>query len=325
MRTSRWTLRACAFGLALLAGLAAAEDAYPSRPIRLLVGFAPGGGGDAVARIMAEHMGRTLGQTVIVENKPGAGTTLAPSAVAAAAPDGYTLALAPDSIYGADRAMWPSIVKYDAGSFTPISKWARTFFVMAANPGYGADSYQQLIAKAKAAQGDLFVASTQGPYPALIMENFSRLSGVRLSQVPYKGGAPAVMAVVSGDVPVTFAVPSSVMPMVKEGRLRALAITSAERSSLAPGVPTLSELGLRGFDVGYWFSLAGPKGLPEPVVRKLFEASAKALADPAVRAKLQSQGYEPAPSTSIAEFQAQAMQDGGALREVVERLGIKGE
>ncbi|RYZ02813.1 MAG: tripartite tricarboxylate transporter substrate binding protein [Comamonadaceae bacterium] len=307
-----------------VAAMGAAAQDYPNRPIRVVVGFAPGGGGDAVARVMAEHMSRTLKHQVIVENKPGAGTTLAPAAVAAAAPDGYTLLLAPDSVFGADKVMWAPNVKYDETNFTPISRWASTFFVLAANKDYGVRTVAELLAKVKAGKGELFVGSTQGLYPALIMENFSRLSGVKLNQVPYKGGAPAVVAVVGGEVPTTFAVPSSVMPMVKEGKLHALAITSANRSALAEGIPTLAESGLKGFEVGYWFGLAGPAGLPPEVAQKLFDASSAALADPGVRAKLHMMGYEPSPSKSVAEFKVQAVQEGAVLRKTVEALGIKG-
>jgi tripartite-type tricarboxylate transporter receptor subunit TctC len=316
----------CIFGIviAMSALAAVAQDAFPNRPIKLVVGFAPGGGGDSVARLVAEYMGRTLKQQVIVENRPGAGTTLAPAAVAAAAPDGYTLLLAPDSVFGPDKVMWAPNAKYDETSFTPISKLASTFFVLAANKDFGVRTVAELMAKARADKGELFVASTQGLYPALIMENFNRASGLKLNQVPYKGGAPAVVAVVAGEVPVTFAVPSSVMPMVKDGKLVALAITSANRSLLTEGVPTLAESGFRGFDVGYWFGLAGPAGLSADVTQKLFDAASTALADPAVRARLNTLGYEPAPSKSSAEFRAQAIQDGAALRKVVETLGIKG-
>lgn len=319
-----WTRRAFGMVLAACAAVAGAQDAYPNRPIRLLVGFPAGGGGDGVARIMAEHMSRTLKQQVIVDNKPGAGTTLAPAAVAAAAPDGYTLLLAPDSVFGADKAMWAPNVKYDETSFTPVSRWASTFFVLAANKDYGVRTLPELLAKAKANRNELFVGSTQGIYPAMIMENFNRLSGIKLNQVPYRGGAPAVVAVVGGEVPLTFAVPSSVMPMVKEGKLHAIAITSPTRSSVAEGVPTLAESGLKDFDVGYWFGLAGPAGLPPEITQKLFDASAAALADPGVRAKLHTLGYDPAPSQSVAAFRAEALQYGGALRKVVEKLGLKG-
>jgi tripartite-type tricarboxylate transporter receptor subunit TctC len=319
-----WTRRALGIVIAAAALTAGAQEAYPNRPIKLVVGFAPGGGGDSVARLVAEHIGRTLKQQVIVENRPGAGTTLAPAAVAAATPDGYTLLLAPDSVFGPDKVMWAPNAKYDETSFTPISKLASTFFVLAANKDFGVRTVAELMAKARADKGELFVASTQGLYPALIMENFNRASGLKLNQVPYKGGAPSVLAVVSGEVPVTFAVPSSVMPMVKDGKLVALAVTSANRSALTEGVPTLAESGMRGFDVGYWFGLAGPAGLPADITQKLFDAASAALADPAVKARLNTLGYEPAPSRSSSEFRSQAIQDGAALRKIVETLGIKG-
>ncbi|HYF16995.1 MAG TPA: tripartite tricarboxylate transporter substrate-binding protein [Ramlibacter sp.] len=316
-------IRGLALALAFAAGATAAQEAYPNRPIRLVVGFPPGGGGDSVARLMAEHMSRTLRQQVVVENRPGAGTTLAPAAVASAPPDGYTLLLAPDSAFGADKLMYAPNVRYDETSFTPISKWASTFFVMAVNKDFGARTVAEVAAKAKASKDGLFVASTQGLYPALIMENFNR-GGIKLTQVPFKGGAPAVVATVAGDVPITFSVPSSIMPMVKDGKLNAIAITAARRSPLTPDVPTVAESGLPGFDVGYWFGLAGPAGLPNDVVQKLFDASSQALADPAVQQRLQTLGYDPAPSRSVAEFRTQALQDGAKLRKVVEQLGIKG-
>lgn len=323
MKSIRFAWAACAaLAMGAAAGPAAAQEPYPSRPIKLLVGFPPGGGGDGVARIMAEHMSRTLGQQVVVENRPGAATTRAPAAVATAQPDGYTLLLAPDSVFGADKLLWRPNVKYDETSFTPISRWASTFFILAGSKKLGATSVSELIAKAKAGKDEVFVASTQGLYPAMIINNFNKLSGITLKQVPYKGGAPAVMAVVGGEAPLTFAVPSSVMPMVADGKLHALAITAGKRSPLTPNLPTLAEEGLKGFDVSYWFGLAAPAGLPKEIAQKLFDASAAALADPAVRTKLQTLGYEPAPSRSLAEFHAQAVADGAALRKTVDELGL---
>jgi tripartite-type tricarboxylate transporter receptor subunit TctC len=317
-------IKALGLGLATFTVLCAAQDAYPSRAIRLVVGFPPGGGGDGVARIMGEHMSRTLRQPVIVENRPGAGTTLAPAFVSAAPPDGYTLLLTPDSVFGADKAIYQPNVKYDETSFTPISKWVSTFFVMAANKNFGVNNLTELKAKAATMNGKVFTASTQGPYPAMIFENFNRLAGFKLEMVPFKGGAPAVMATVGGEVPLTFSVPSSIMPMVKEGKLVAIATTAPRRSALAEGVPTLAEEGLKGFDVGYWFGLAGPAGLPADVAQKLFDASAKALADPEVQKRLNTLGYELAPSKSLAEFRTQALEEGAQLRKTVERLGIRG-
>lgn len=315
-----------ALGLALAGAcvLASAQGAYPNRPIKLLVGFPPGGGGDGVARIMGDHMSRTLGQQIVVDNRPGAGSTLAPAFVASAPPDGYTLLLAPDEVFGPDKAMWAPNVKFDENSFTPITKWASTFFVMAANPKFGVRNVADLKEKAKSNNNEVFVASTLGLYPALILDNYNRAAGYKLKQVPYKGGAPAVLAAVAGEAPLTFAVPSSAMPMVKEGKLIALAITGPSRSALAEGVPTLAEEGFKNFNVGYWFGLAGPAGLPQDIQSKLFDASMKALADPAVQTKLHALGYEVTPSGSLGEFRAEAVQHGTALRKLVEELGIKG-
>lgn len=320
---ARWK-KALGLVLAATCAWAGAQDNYPNRAIRLVVGFAPGGGGDTVARIMGEHMSRTLGQPVVVENRPGAGTTLAPTFVASTPPDGYTLLLAPDSVFGPDKVMWAPNARYDETSFTPISKWVSTFFVMAAHPGFGVKNFAELRAKVRAGNNELFVASTQGLYPAMIMDSLNRLSGLKLNQVPYKGGAPAVLAVVAGEVPVTFAVPSSVAPMVREGKLVALGITAGQRSNLTEGIPTLAEQGLKDFDVGYWFGLAGPAGLPPAVSQKLFDASAKALADPEVQRKLRTAGYDITPSRSLTEFRTESTQQGAALRRLVEQLGIKG-
>lgn len=321
---SRPLLASLLLGVLGVMNIAHAQEDYPSRPIRLLVGFAPGGGGDSVARVMAEHMSQTLGQPFIVENRPGAGATLAPDAVANAAPDGYTLLLAADSIFGADKSLWAPMVRYDENDFTPVGKWAKTFFILAANPNFGVNNLEELLAKVKASEKNVFVGSTQGLYPALILENFNRLAGVNLEQVPYKGGGPAVVAAVAGDVPLTFAVPSSVLPMTESGKLVAIGLTTKDRSALAGNIPTLAEQGLEGLDVSYWFSLAGPANMPDAIVEKLFDATNKALADPTVRSRLEALGYEPAPSNSIEEFRKEALETGASLRELVERLGIRG-
>lgn len=322
----------CAMVLSLTAfssvstGSFAAEDDYPSRPIRIVVPFAPGGGGDTVTRIMAESMSKTLNQTILVENRPGAFTTIAPTVVANAKPDGYTLLFAVTSAFGADKALFPNTVNYDEKSFTPISNWANTFFVLGAHKDYEANNFSGMLEKArKDAPNPTFIASTQGLYPQLIVEKIERMTGVKLTLVPYKGGAPAVMAAASGEPPLTMAVPSSVIPLAKEGRLKALAITNGQGSELAEGVPTIAEFGLEGYHVGYWSALAGPAGLPDHVVQKLFEASKIALSDPEVRAKLIQIGYEPAPSSSVEEFQAQAIREGLALRDDVLAMGLKVE
>lgn len=293
---------------------AQAAEPYPARPIRLIVGFPPGGGADSIARLLADHMARILRQPVVVDNRPGADTTIAPAVVAAAPADGYTLLLAPDAVYGADRALYPNTVKYDAASFTPVNRVASTFFVLAANKDAGIRRYADLAAKAKQAGQPLFLASPGGSYLQIIAADLKRMSGLKLEEVPYKGGAPATLAVMSGEASLTLMGPGALLPLVREGKIVAVASTSDRRSPLVPNLPTLAEEGLEGFSLSFWYGLAGPAGLPEEVVRRLFDATVLALADPAVRQRLAVLGYEPAPAPSPEEFRASAARDGAALR-----------
>ena len=313
---------AVVLALAGFAGVCTAQttDSFPSRPIRIVVGFPPGGGADSIARLMADHMGKTLKQPVLVENRPGANTTLAPTAVAAAAPDGYTLLLGPDAVFGADKVMAPATVKYDETNFTPINRIASTYFVMAANKDSGIKRLADLAAKAKESAKPLFIASPGGAYLQIIVADLKRLSGLNLEEVPYKGGAPAAMAVMSGEAALTFMGPGALLPLMKDGKINAVAITNERRTSLTAGVPTLAEEGLEGFKLNFWYGLIGPAGMPADVVRKLFDASAVALADPAVREKLASLGFEPAPARSSEEFRASARQDGALLKTRVQAL-----
>lgn len=308
-----------AAGLLSVAAVQAA-DPFPTRPIRIVVGFAPGGGADSIARLLAEHMGKTLRQPVLVENRPGANTTLAPAAVAAAAPDGYTLLLGPDAAFGADKALFAATVKYDEASFTPINRIASTYFVLAANKDAGIKRFADVAAKARESAKPLFLASPGGAYLQIIASDLNRMSGLNLEEVPYKGGAPAAMAVMSGEATLTLMAPGALLPLVREGRIAAVATTNARRSPLTPGVPTLAEEGLEGFNLSFWYGLIGPLGMPDDVVRKLFDASSAALADPGVRDKLAVLGYEAAGSASPEEFRVTARQDGALLRTRVQAL-----
>ena len=304
---------------------AGADPSWPSRPIRIVIAFPPGGGGDGVVRILAEPLARILKQPVVIENRPGAFTTLATSMVVAAAPDGYTLLMASHQVFGAEKLLFDH-VKYDGTSFTPISSLASTFFMLAVNKDLGVKRVSELVAKARqSGAAPMFVAVTGGIYSEMNLAYLNKLGGTNFVPVPYKGGAPAVMAVVAGQAQIAFAVPTSVMPLAKAGRLTALGITAARRSSLTPGVPTLAEEGLEGFNVGYWFGLLGPARMPEDVVQKLFDATSQALAEPAVQTKFATLGYETTPSKSVAEFRAVALRDGSALAKVVQSMGLKGK
>jgi tripartite-type tricarboxylate transporter receptor subunit TctC len=307
-------------GAALLsaATLSHAADPFPNRPIRILVGFPPGGGADGVARILADHMGRSLKQPVLVENRPGANTTLAPAAVAAAPADGYTLALSPDAVFGADKVMF-STVKYDETSFTPINRIASTFFVLAANNDAGIKSLPDLLARSRQPGKPIFLASPGGSHPQIIAADLRR-AGVQFDEVPYRGGAPAAMAVMSGEAQLTLMGPAAVLPLAREGKVTAVAITNDKPSTLTPGVAPLAEQGMPGYKMGFWYALVGPAGLPDDVARTLFDATTAALSDAGVRDRLGAIGFEPSPARSVEEFRTLARQEGAVLRSRVQAL-----
>ena len=310
--------RYLALVLAAAALVAHAADPFPNRPIRILVGFPPGGGADSVARILADHMARTLKQPVLVDNRPGANSTLAPAAAVAAPADGYTLSLSPDASFGADKVMF-NTVKYDENSFTPINRIASTFFVLAANNDAGIKRLPDLLARSKQPGKPLFMASPGGVYPQIIAADL-RKAGVQFDEVPYRGGAPAALAVMAGEAQLTLMGPGAMLPLMREGKVTAVGITSDKPSTLTPGIAPLAEQGLPGYKMSFWYGLVGPAGLPDDVARTLFDATAAALADATVRDKLAMLGYEPSPARSLEEFRASARQDGAVLRGRVQGL-----
>jgi tripartite-type tricarboxylate transporter receptor subunit TctC len=232
----------CACLLAAAAASAHAQT-WPSRPIRLVVGFAPGGAADFVARALAEPLGRALGQPFVVENRPGAGSSVAAEQVARSAPDGYSVLIASPSSILVNPLLTPSASFNPLRDLVPVSKVSSSPLVVAVNPGVGVSSLAELIAKAKSAPGKLnFASSGNGSAPHLAAVLFQRVAGVDVVHVPYKGGAPAVQSVLAGDTQFAFATPPSVLPLVQAGRLRALAVTSRSRTPLVPGVPGMAEV-----------------------------------------------------------------------------------
>ena len=278
-------------GLTLaLAGLAAHAQTYPDRPIRLVVGFAPGGAADTVARAMSEDLGKSLGQPVVVENKPGAGSSVAAASVAKAKPDGYTVLLASPSSISVNPAMNPQL-GYQFSDFEPVLKVTTSPLVIAVNPGTGIKSIKELIAAAKKAPGRLnYATSGIGSAPHLGGALFSQVTGVDIVHVPFKGGAPAVQSVLAGDTQVTFATPPSVLGMVQAGRLRGLAVTSHERSLLVPDLPGMDEAGVPDYAIEFWYGLFVPAGTPAAVTRKLFDAATTAMRQPRVKQALALEG-----------------------------------
>ncbi|QFZ87316.1 MULTISPECIES: tripartite tricarboxylate transporter substrate binding protein [Variovorax] len=316
-------LRALSFAAAaLLASAGALADTYPSRPITLVVGFPAGGGADTVARIVSDKMAKLLGQPIVIDNKPGAGTTIASDQVARAAPDGYTLLLGSANLYGSDKLLYKS-VKYDgAKSFVPISRWSSAPMLLAVNKDVSAKTVQALIAEARQNPGKLaYSSSGAGVVTHLAGLSFEKAAGVQMLHVPYKGGAPSIQAVAAGDVQLTFGTPPSVLPMAQGQKLRVLAVTSGQRSPLFPDVPSVAEAGVKGYDYTFWFGLFAPAGLPPEVTQKLFDASVAALNDPEVKARLEKSGNESAPSKSLAEFRDWALAEGVKSKELTARSG----
>ncbi len=284
---------------AALAGLTlcgpAAAQAYPSKPIKLIVGFAPGGAVDIIARAVGQQIGTSLGQTVVVENRPGAGTNIAMRALIDSPADGHTLMLTANSI-AANPTLYQPAPFDPARDVTPISLVGRVPVVIAANAQSGPDSIAKLIAMSKAQPGSVTYGSPgNGATPHLAMELFARAAGIQLNHVPYKGGSPAINDVLAGHVQTVAVNALEVQPHVRSGRLRVLAVLSPSRTSIFPDTPTIAESGFPGFEASVWYGFIGPAGLPAPVVAQLHAAIQKAMAVPEVRDRLVNAGGEVLP------------------------------
>jgi len=312
-------------GLAL--GLSAAAwaqaPAYPAKPIRLLVGFAPGGAADYVARAMGDSLGKTMGQPIVIENRAGAGSSIAAEAAAKSAPDGYTLLIASPSSMSVNPALNPKL-GYSARDLTPITKVSSSPLVIAANPALGINSVQDLIARAKAAPGTLnYATSGNGSAPHLGAALFLQLTGVQMTHIPFRGGGPAIQSVIAGDTQLTFGTPPSVLPMVQAGRLRGLAVSTRERTSLVPGIAGMVEAGLPEYGIEFWYGLFVPAGTPPAIVRKIFEATTTAMQQPSVKAALAREGTDVSLSQSPEQFAAFLNDDAKFWVKLVKDAGVK--
>jgi tripartite-type tricarboxylate transporter receptor subunit TctC len=311
-------------GLLGAAGSTKAQS-WPAKPIRLVIGFAPGGAADYVARTIADPLGRLLGQSVVVENRAGAGSSLAADFVAKAPADGYTLLIASPSSISVNPALNAKLT-YSAKDLVPVTKVTSSPLVVAVHPGAGINSFQELIATAKAKPGALnYTSSGNGSAPHLGAAHFSKVAGVEMVHIPYKGGAPAIQAVIAGDAQLTFGTPPSVLPMVQAGRLKALAVTSPNRSSLVPDVPGTIEAGLPGYSMSFWYGFFVPVGTPPEVAKKLFDAAQQAMQRPDVKAALAREGTEVALSKSPEEFAAFLVEDNRFWAQLVKEAGVKAE
>jgi tripartite-type tricarboxylate transporter receptor subunit TctC len=312
--------------LALVSMPAWAQDAYPSRPIKLIVSFTPGGGADLTARTVALKMGEQLKQPVVVENRPGANGLVGAGAVAQSTPDGYTMLLTDRGALGVNPSLYKQMPYDPTKDFAYIGIATIAPYVLVIDPKLPAKTLGEFVALAKAQPGKINYASFGiASMAQLNLEAFKSRLGVNLVHVPYKGAGPAVQAVVAGDAGVTISSPAAVLGFVRDGRLRALAIGAPQRSSLLPDVPTLAESGVEGdLLASTYFALAAPGATPRPIVDRLHDEMKRALSAPDVRERLLKAGLEPVGGTGQ-ELAELVKQDIPRFRKLVTEIGIQPE
>ena len=316
-------MRAILVVLALIAS-APAFSQYPSKPIRLVVGFAPGGAADAVSRAIGEPLGRLLGQSIVIDNRPGNGSSLAAESVAKAPADGYTLLIASPSSQSVNPVINKNLGYVPERDFAPVTKVTSSPLVVAVHPSLPVNSIPELIAYAKKMPGKLnYGSSGNGSAPHLGAVLFSRVAGVEMVHVPYKGGGPAVQALLAGDIQLSFATPPSVLPLVQAGRLRGLAVTTRHASPSVPGLPGMEETGLPGYDLTFWYGFFVPAGTPPDAIRKLFTATTQVLQRPDLKQLLAKEGTDVAGSKSPEEFAAFLREDAKLWQQLVKDTGAK--
>jgi tripartite-type tricarboxylate transporter receptor subunit TctC len=277
---------------------AQATATYPNRPVRLVIPFPPGGPLDIIGRLIAQKAGEDWGQSVVVDNRPGAGGNIGADLVAKSPPDGYTVLMGALSTHAVNPSLYARM-PYDAvKDFAPISLVAITPNVLVVNASLPVNSAKEFVAYAKANSGKLsFGSGSNGSAGHLAGELFKVETGTDIVHIPYKGGAPATQALLAGDTQFMFDNLANAMPQVRAGKLKALAVTTAERSKLAPDLPTMAEAGLSGFDISTWFGLLAPAGTPRDVIAKWNAEVVKILNSPDMRERLTAQGAEAAPTT----------------------------
>jgi tripartite-type tricarboxylate transporter receptor subunit TctC len=294
-RSVRWALLAA---VCVAAPLAGAQD-YPRKPVRLIVGMAPGGSNDTVARMIGAELTKTMPQPVIVENKPGANSTIATAEVKRAPPDGHTLMLVISS-HVTNMFLYQGL-SYKLSDFAPVSLIADTPLVLVANPKFAPNNMRELIAAAKGGKID-FGTPGLGSTQHISMELMDQMAGITMNHIPYKGGAPAQQDLLAGQIPLIFATPTQSLAFIKDKQLKALAITSTKRIDQLPDVPTLAESGVPGYEAEVWFGIIAPAGTPPSIINYLHDQISRAIQKPEIHKRLVDLGLTPIDG-SPAQFQ----------------------
>ncbi len=311
-------LTATTLGIAAAAG---AQDAFPARTVTIVVPFGPGSGTDVGTRLLSQKLSEGLGQTVVVDNKPGANGAIAAEFVAKARPDGYTLLMGTNSTNGANPALLKSI-RYDpVKDFEPVNRVAIFTSILVANPQLPVKTFRELVAYGKGRELSLATGNASGVVQS---ETLARDVGWKLLRVPFKSNPPAMTEVVAGRVDLMFTDIAAAAGQLKAGTLKPLAVTSAQRSSLMPDLPTIAESGVPGYDLSGWIALFAPAGTPAPVVERLNAEIAKALAHPDVRNRLLELGADPAP-LPVAQFRTWSQGEVAKWTRLVKDAGIQPE
>jgi len=316
-------LFACALAASTLAYSVASAQTYPAKPIRLVVPFPAGGSLDVVARAIGQKLAEAWGQPVVVDNRPGAGGNIGADLVAKSAPDGYTILEGALSTHAVNVSLYGKMPYDPVRDFAPITLVAVTPNVLVVNPSVPANSVKELIAYAKANPGKLsFGSGSNGSAGHLAGELFKTEAGVDMVHVPYKGAAPAMQDLLAGQIQLMFDNLANSMQQVRAGKLRALAVTTAHRSTLVPDLPTLSEAGLPGFDISTWWGFLAPAGTPKEIIAKWNAEVARILATPEMKAFFAQQGAEPSP-TSPEAFAAMIQREIPKYAKIVKESGAK--
>lgn len=321
--TRRALLSLSALGLAALLGSAQAQEAWPAKPIRLVVPFTPGGVTDTSGRLIAEQLGKRLGQQIVVDNRPGASGNIGTGLVKTAAPDGYTLVLGFDGTMVINPHVFAKTPFDTVKDFAPVGKIGDATLILVANPDVPVKSLSEVIALSKVQSGGLsFGTSGTGGTPHIAGELLKAKTNANLTHIPYKGGGQAMTDVLGGTIPLVYTAVAGAYGHVKSGKLRAIAVSSAQRSTALPDVPTFIESGVPDFVVNSWVGLLAPMATPAAIVTRLNTELNAVLNDPAVREKLRLMGIDATPG-SADQFSAEIKRDLARYGQVVKSAGIR--